>query len=52
MPVYLRCGKSDAGRGIHGLGHVGGKLADLRIHLGDRGSLPVQPRVGVTQYLQ
>ena len=39
-------GQADALGGIHAVGHVFGQLADLRIHLFDRGGDGFQARIG------
>ena len=52
MHVDLGGRKPDAGRGIHGLGHVGHQLLQARIEYGDRGSQLMQPCIWVSEDVQ
>ena len=47
--VDLRGGQADAGRVVHGLGHVGDQLLHARVENGDRLGDLVQARIGVAQ---
>jgi hypothetical protein len=47
----LRRGEADAGRGVHGLGHVVDELLEGRSHRGDGLRFVAEPRVGVVEDL-
>ena len=47
--VYLGGGQTDAGRRIHGLGHVGDQLLQRFIEYSDRHGKLVQPGVRVAE---
>ena len=50
--VDLGRGQADAGRGVHGFGHVGDELLQRLVEDGDRGGDLVQPGIGVAKDVQ